>query len=77
MGSKEENIVECSQILNVYKSKGHTVEEVEFSQVNDNIHTILADNEFEMLREEIEERGIKVNISAKKEHVRKWRDRYA
>jgi len=55
--------------VNVYNSKGHTVEKVEFSQVNNEIHTILADNEFEVLREEIEESGIKVNISAKEEHV--------
>ncbi|MFN9979593.1 MAG: hypothetical protein ACK53Y_06760, partial [bacterium] len=33
--------------VNVYNSKGHTVEKVEFSQVNNEIHTILADNEFE------------------------------
>jgi hypothetical protein len=32
-------------------------------------HTILADNAFETLREEIEEFGIKVNITAKEEHV--------
>jgi hypothetical protein len=55
--------------VNVCKSKGHKVEEMEFSQVNNDIHTILADNEFEMIREEIEESGIKVKISAKEEHV--------
>jgi hypothetical protein len=39
---------------NIYKSKGQKVEEVEFSQTNNEVHTILADNEFEMLRKEIE-----------------------
>jgi hypothetical protein len=55
--------------MSVYKSKGHTVDEMEFSQTTNKIHTILADNESEMLREEIEESGIKVNIVAKEEHV--------
>jgi len=50
--------------INVYKSKGHKIEEMEFSQFNNDIHIILADNEFKMLRKEIEENGIKVNITA-------------
>jgi hypothetical protein len=56
-------------IINVYRSKGHTVEEVEFSTSRNEIHTILADDEFKMLREDIEDYGIKANIVAKEEHV--------
>jgi hypothetical protein len=57
------------QVLTLYQSKGHKIEEMEFSENEKVIHTILADNEFEALREEIEECGKKVNITAKEEHV--------
>jgi hypothetical protein len=33
------------------------------------IHTILADNEFESTRQDIAAQGIKVNITAKEEHI--------
>lgn len=38
------------QVMNLYRSKGHTVEEVEFTERQQDVHMILADNEFEMLR---------------------------
>ena len=56
-------------VINVYRSKGHTIEEVELIEREHEIHTILADNEFELLRQDIEEYGPKVNISSKEEHV--------
>ncbi len=57
------------QVIRVYQGRGHKIDELEFN-VNENpIHTILADNEFQALREDIEERGIRVNIVAKEEHV--------
>jgi hypothetical protein len=56
-------------IMNIYKNKGHTVEEVEFSTSRNKIHTILAEKKFEMLREDIKDYGAKVNIAAKEEHA--------
>jgi len=56
-------------VINVYRSKEHTVEEVEFSTSRNEIHTILADDEFKMLREDIEDYGVKANIVTKEEHV--------
>ncbi len=57
------------QVINLYQSKGHTVEEVEFIERECKIHTILADNEFELLRWDIEKHRSRVNISSKEEHV--------
>lgn len=56
-------------VMNVYKNKGHRVDEVEFLTSRNEIHTILADNKFEMLREDIEDYGAKVNIGVKEELV--------
>lgn len=56
-------------VINVYRSKEHTVEEVEFSTSRNEIHTTLADDEFKMLREDIEDYGVKANIVTKEEHV--------
>jgi hypothetical protein len=39
------------QVLNLYKGKGHMVEKMDFTEFNNPVHTILADNEFESLRE--------------------------
>ncbi|MFN9981985.1 MAG: hypothetical protein ACK53Y_18815, partial [bacterium] len=56
-------------VINIYKGKRHDVTAVDFTELNGPIHTILADNEFVSLREDIEEFGIEVNITAKEEHV--------
>jgi hypothetical protein len=45
------------------------VEKIDCTEFNNSVHTILADNEFESLREEIEECGTQVNVTAKEEHV--------
>jgi len=57
------------QVKSLHQSKGHKIEEMEFSEHENALHTILMDNEFETLIEEIEEFGIKINITAKEEHV--------
>jgi phosphatidate phosphatase PAH1 len=57
------------QVKSLHQSKGHKIEEMEFSEHENALHTILMDNEFETLIEEIEEFGIKININAKEEHV--------
>ncbi len=57
------------QVINVYRNRGHRVEEVDFTEWNNPIHTLLADNEFQMLKDEIEEIGVNVNIVVKDENV--------
>jgi len=57
------------QAINVYKGRGHSNTEVKFTEWNTPVHTTLADNEFEAIREEIEGCGTKDNIAAKEEHV--------
>jgi hypothetical protein len=42
-------------------------------EYNQPIHTILADNEFKMLQEQVKGCEIRVNINTKEEHV--WRDK--
>jgi hypothetical protein len=36
-------------VLNLYKGKGHVVDEVEYNDYTNPVHSILADNEFEAL----------------------------
>jgi hypothetical protein len=58
------------QVVRIYRGKGHDVEEVEFNAQHNPVHTILADNEFLVLKEELEVEGItQVNVVAKDEHV--------
>jgi hypothetical protein len=47
-------------VLNLYNGRGRVVDEMEYSEYNNSVHTILADNEFD---------GTKVNVTAKDEHV--------
>jgi hypothetical protein len=58
-----------SQVINLFRGRGHKVEEMEFSEYHSPIHTILADNEFAALREDLESHGISLNIASKEEHV--------
>jgi hypothetical protein len=57
------------QVMALYTGEQNTVEEVEFTEWNNPIHTLLANNEFAALKDEIEAKGTKVNITAKEEHV--------
>jgi hypothetical protein len=68
---KKKTIVEAMrQVINLYKGRGHTVTDFEFTETEDKpIHTILADNEFEVIRLEMEGCGIRVNLTAKNKHV--------
>ena len=43
--------------------------EMEFTGWNNPIHTILADNEFAIMEEDMEGMGMHVNIGSKEEHV--------
>ena len=57
------------QVANVYKGKGHKLSEMNFTEHNQLVHTILGDNEFEAVQVDMESMGIAVNITAKEEHV--------
>ncbi len=57
------------QVINLYQGRGHKLEGLEFNVDENVVHTILADNEFQTLREDVEELGITVNTVAKDEHV--------
>jgi hypothetical protein len=57
------------QVFRVYQGRGHRIENVEFLNEEVPVHTILADNEFQALRDDIEELGINVHIVMKDEHV--------
>jgi hypothetical protein len=59
------------QVMSVYRAKGHTVLTMNFTEQNQPIHTILGDNEFETIRENMLELGVEVNVTAKEEHFRK------
>jgi hypothetical protein len=58
-----------SQVINLFRGRGHKLEEMEFSEYHNPIHTILADNEFAALRQDLESHGISLNIASKEEHV--------
>jgi hypothetical protein len=68
---KKKTIVEAMrQAITIYKGRGHAVTACEFAETEDRpIHTILADNEFAAIRDEMEADGIQVNLTAKSKHV--------
>jgi hypothetical protein len=45
--------VALKQVMSSYWSKKYTVEEVEFSEIENAVHTMLADNDFETLLKKI------------------------
>jgi hypothetical protein len=57
------------QVINLYQGRGHAVNEMNFTEQNNPIHTILANSEFESIRESMETLGVVVNVTAKEEHV--------
>jgi len=56
-------------VINLFRGRGHVVEEVEFSDYQNPVYTFLADNEFILLKEDLENIGIHLNIAANEEHV--------
>ncbi len=52
-------------VINLYRGKGHIVDEVEYNEYNNPVHTILADNKFEALRQGIEANGTRMNVTEK------------
>jgi hypothetical protein len=51
---KQAILQEIQKVFNIYNGKGHEVNNVEFLDTDDTpIHTLLADNKFQLLKEEI------------------------
>jgi hypothetical protein len=57
------------QVFRIYQGGGHEISNVEFSGQDVPVHTILADNEFQALKDDVEELGINVHVVTKDEHV--------
>lgn len=57
------------QVMGVYAGERHTVQEIEFTEWDNPIHTLLVDNEFRVLKDEFEKIGTDVNMMAREEHA--------
>jgi len=69
---KKKTIIDAlKQVLGVYKGRGHSVWMINFTEQNQPVHTILGDNEFEAIKDDMTEMGIEENVLAKEEHVPK------
>jgi hypothetical protein len=70
---KKKTIMDAlKQVLKIYQGKGHKVQDVEFNEEDEkgeSIYSLIADNEFQSLRDDIEGMGIEVNIVSKNEHA--------
>jgi hypothetical protein len=70
---KKKTIMDAlKQVLKIYQGKGHKIQNVEFSEEDekgDPIHSLIANNKFQSLKDNIEGMGIKVNIVSKNEHA--------
>jgi hypothetical protein len=58
-----------NQVIKIYHGKGHVVQDMEFEEIERPIHTLLADNEFQALKDDLEEMGMNVHVVTKNEHV--------
>lgn len=66
---KETLLKAVQQVFRIYQGRGHEISDVEFSGQDVPVHTILADNEFQALKNDVEELGINVHIVTNDEHV--------
>ncbi len=56
-------------VFKLYQGRGHRVDSIDFTENETPIHSLLADNEFQVMKDEIETDGVNVHIVAKEEHV--------
>lgn len=66
---KQTILTALQQVMKLYHGRGHLMETIEFIAQSNPVYTILAGNEFQILREELEYKGVQVNIVSKDEHV--------
>lgn len=72
MGSRRKQTIlnKIQKIFKIYKGRGHVVNNIEFFDTDETpIHTLLADNEFNSLKEDVENEGVNVNVVVKNEHA--------
>ncbi len=72
MGNRRKQTIlnKIQKIFQIYKGRGHVVNNIEFFDTDETpIHTLLADNEFNSLKEDVENEGVNVNVVVKNEHV--------
>jgi len=72
LGSRRKQTIlnKIQKIFQIYKGRGHVVNNIEFFDTDETpIHTLLADNEFNSLKEDVENEGVNVNVVVKNEHV--------
>jgi hypothetical protein len=67
--SRNYTFLTIKQVIGIYTGPKHVLKEIEFTEWNNPIHTLLVDNEFSALKDQIEEEGTRVNVAAKEEHV--------
>jgi hypothetical protein len=56
-------------VMDLHKGKGHIVEEVEYNEYTNPVHTVLDENKFEALRQDVEFSGTRMNVTVKNKHV--------
>jgi hypothetical protein len=57
------------QEMKIYQGKGHTIDNTELEEEQENpIHTLLEDNKFQALKENLEELNIQVHVVTRNEH---------
>jgi hypothetical protein len=68
---RKKSVLEAmKQVIKIYQGKGHNVEKFDFNKFDENgnpTQTMIADREFQSLRDDLEGMGIEVNIVAKKQ----------
>lgn len=72
MGSRRKQTIlnKIQKFFQIYKGRGHVVNNIEFFDTDETpIHTLLADNEFNSLKEDVENEGVNVNVVVKNEHA--------
>lgn len=57
------------QVFKLYQGRGHMVDAVDFTENEIPIHLLFADNEFQVMKDEIETYGVNVHVVATEEHV--------
>jgi hypothetical protein len=67
---KKQTILQAiKQVMILYNSRGHKMQTLEFHSRDNPVHTILADNEFHAMKEELENEAVMVNVVTKDERV--------
>jgi hypothetical protein len=58
-----------NQVIKIYHGKGHVVQDMEFEETERHIHTLLAVDEFQDLKDDLAEMGMNVHVVTKNKHA--------